>query len=80
MGADVRINGYAFGKEHLFTNTSKTVGKIFATSGLKNDKLAENDYVIIKLRTKTNEYKMFKFVYVNSVHNEWKIDDYTEVR
>lgn len=72
------LNGYAFNREHIFANTSKTAGKIFSTSGLKDGKLAIGDYAIIKIRTNSKQFKMYKFVYTSSVFHTWRIDDYSE--
>lgn len=72
------LNGYAFNREHIFANTSKTAGKIFATSGLKESKLSVGDYVIIKIRTNSKKFRMYKFVYTSSVFHTWRIDDYSE--
>lgn len=72
------LNGYSFDKEHLFANTSKTAGKIFPITGLKDGRLSVGDYVVIKIRTNSKEFRMFKFVYADKIINTWRIDDYSE--
>lgn len=72
------LNGYSFDKEHLFANTSKTAGKIFPITGLKDGRLCEGDYVVIKIRTNSKEFRMFKFVYTDTILKTWRIDDYSE--
>ena len=74
------LDGYSFEQEHLLANTLKTVGKIFTTSGLNNDKLYSGDYIIIKLKINAKEFRMFKFVYeVGFLEEGWRLDDYSEV-
>lgn len=72
------LNGYSFDKEHLFANTSKTAGKIFPITGLKDGRLSVGDYVVIKIRTNSKEFRMFKFVYTDAFDKTWRIDDYSE--
>ena len=72
------LNGYSFDKEHLFANTSKTAGKIFPVTGLKDGRLSVGDYVVIKIRTNSKEFRMFKFVYTDTLDKTWRIDDYRE--
>lgn len=72
------LNGYSFDKEHLFANTSKTAGKIFPITGLKDGRLSVGDYVVIKIRTNSKEFRMFKFVYTDTILKAWRIDDYSE--
>ena len=72
------LNGYSFDTEHIFANTSKTAGKIFSTSGLKYDTLCIDDYAIVKLKTSSTRYRMYKFVYTSSISKTWRIDDYSE--
>ena len=72
------LNGYSFDKEHLFAKTSKTAGKIFPITGLTDGKLSFGDYVVIKLRTNSKEFRMFKFVYVDTFEQKWRLDDYSE--
>ena len=74
------LNGYSFDKEHLFANTSKTAGKIFPTTGLKDGFLSIGDYVVIKIRTNSKEFRMYKFVYAytDDFDKIWRIDDYRE--
>ena len=72
------LNGYSFDTEHLFAHTSKTAGKIFPITGLKDGRLSVGDYVIIKIRTNSNEFRMFKFVYTDRILNTWRLDDYSE--